>query len=271
MKRKLQYLSVLLICGGLLAALSVPAMTSSAQAAESVVPYVQRMLRHYRDHQDPSAEVIQESLEKIAGLDPKAGKLWEKVMAHWAEFNQADIPEVLPDGLPEDDSLCIVVLGFELNKDGTMKEELVARLEATLESAEKYPNAYIAVTGGGTAAYSSNTEAGTMADWLRRHGVSKDRILVEDKAMSTTYNAVNTYAMLVKDYPSVKNIAIVTSDYHIPWGCTMFQTVCDYTEVYGETVIPVVAWAANGTDTEMNTMGYQVNGICDITGIPRVK
>ena len=32
------------------------------------------------------------------------------------------------DGLPNDDSLCITVLGFALNDDGTMKDELVGRL-----------------------------------------------------------------------------------------------------------------------------------------------
>ena len=41
--------------------------------------------------------------------------------------------DVLPDGLPNDDSLCITVLGFALNDDGTMKDELVGRLQTDLQ------------------------------------------------------------------------------------------------------------------------------------------
>ena len=41
--------------------------------------------------------------------------------------------DVLPDGLPNDDSLCITVLGVALNDDGTMKDELVGRLQTDLQ------------------------------------------------------------------------------------------------------------------------------------------
>lgn len=51
--------------------------------------------------------------------------------------------DVLPDGLPDTDELCIVVLGFQLNPDGSMRDELINRLNVALRSAEKYPNAYI--------------------------------------------------------------------------------------------------------------------------------
>ena len=79
---------------------------------------------------------------------------------------------------------------------------------------------------------------------------------------------MNTYGILVKEYPQIKAIAIVTSDYHAPWGATLFQTVCDYTEVYGKTVIPVIACAANKTGMPSDTMASQAMGICEITGIP---
>lgn len=265
MNRRWRSVSLALVCmAAMLAMLTVP-----AKAAESIVPYVQKMVKHYRNHQDPGAETIQDALKKIQSIDPEAGKMWQKVMASWDRCNTMEIPaDVLPDGLPEDDSLCIVVLGYELNRDGSMKKELIARLETALRSAQKYPNAYVAVTGGGTAAESDMTEAEAMAAWLRRKGISEDRLIVEKDAMSTAYNAVNTYGILVRDYPEVKGIAIVTSDYHVPWGATLFQTVCDYTEVYGKTVIPVIGCAANTTKTKMDTMNYQASGICTITGIP---
>ncbi len=253
------------VCAGAVLLLLKP---TPAQAAQSVTAQAQKLVRHYRNYRDLNAQAIQDTLAEIEACDPDAGRMWKKVMEDWDKCNKLDIPAVLPDGLPEDDSLCIVVLGFELNGDGSMKPELIARLETALESAAKYPKAYIAVTGGGTAAHSSITEAEAMAAWLLDQGIEKDRLIVEKDALSTTYNAVNTYGILVRDYPSVTSIAIVTSDYHIPWGCTLFQTVCNYTEVYGETVIPVVAWAGNATSTTMDTMNYQASGISTITGIP---
>ena len=249
---------------------AVPAVSLPARAEESPVPAIQKMIRYYRYYQEDAGEEIQELLEQIAAIDPEQGDLWEAVMANWSYCNdELEVPyDVLPDGLAQDDSLCIVVLGYALNGDGTMRPELIQRLQVALASAQKYPNAYVAVTGGGTAAYSDITEAEAMANWLEDNGVARERLILETESLSTTYNAVNTYAMLVRDYPSVKGIAVISSDYHVPWGYVLFQTVCEYTRVYGETVIPVVGCAANKTETTMDTMGYQVSGICTITGIP---
>ena len=73
--------------------------------------------------------------------------LWQTVNADLTIYEN-----VLPDGLPNTDELCIVALGFQLNADGTMRDELIERLKVVLNSAEKYPNALIVCTGGGTAA-----------------------------------------------------------------------------------------------------------------------
>lgn len=106
-------------------------------------------------------------------------------MDYWSYVN-TDMPvnlNVAPDGLAQDDSLCIVILGFALNSDGTMKDELIGRLETGLASAEKYPNAYVVVTGGGTAAGNPNvTEGGLMGEWLLEHGLDEERLIVEDQA-----------------------------------------------------------------------------------------
>ena len=59
--------------------------------------------------------------------------------------------DTLPDNLPDGDNLVLAVLGFELNDDGTMQDELIERLTVALNCAEQYPNAYVLCTGGGTA------------------------------------------------------------------------------------------------------------------------
>ena len=107
-----------------------------------------------------------------------------------------------------------------------------------------------------------------MTRWLISHGIDEARLIIEKESLSTVYNAVNTYGILVREYPEVKGIAIVTSDYHVPWGATLFQTVCDYTEIYGKTVIPVIGCAANTPNVCSDTMSYQASGICTITEIP---
>lgn len=247
-----------------------PAMALPAEAAQSTTPYIQQMIQYYQYYGEDAWHEIQDLLDYITYLDPEKGALWETIMNSWSWCNsEMEIPaDVLPDGLPEDNSLCIVVLGYALNSDGSMQPELVDRLEVALASALKYPNAYVAVTGGATASNADITEAEAMASWLMDNGVSADRLILETKSLSTTYNAVNTYGIFVRSYPEIKSIAVVSSDYHVPWGCAMFQIVCDYTQVYGKTVIPVAGCAANYTGSRTDTMYYQAQGICTITGIP---
>jgi len=187
---------------------------------------VSDMAYAYANQQEDALDIIRTDLGQLSALDPALGDLWGKLMRLWSEVNTSLTvnPGILPDGLPEDDSLCIVVLGFQLEGDGTMAPELVGRCETALRCAEKYPNAYIAVTGGGTAWQNrSATEAGVMAAWLSAHGVGEDRIITEDASMTTGDNAVFTCKILREQFPQVKSLAIVSSDYHVPLGVLLFQ------------------------------------------------
>ena len=187
---------------------------------------VSDMVYAYADRQEAAVDIIQSDLEKLNALDPALGSFWGKLMQTWSAVN-SDLtisPGVLPDGLPEDESLCIVVLGFQLESDGSMAPELQGRCETALRCAEKYPHALIAVTGGGTAWQNPGaTEAGVMADWLIAHGVSAERILKEDASRTTGDNAEFTCRLLVQNHPEVKTLAIVSSDYHVPLGVLLFQ------------------------------------------------
>ena len=166
-------------------------------------------------------------LNELMQMDEDAGIRWGMVMDLW-RFSELGRPlhyDVLPDGLPDTDALCIVVLGFQLNPDGTMKDELIQRLKVALSSALKYPNAYIVCTGGGTAAKNiSATEAGEMAEWLEEQGIDKSRIIVEDRSLTTAQNAIFTYEILTSGYPMVVSIAIISSDYHIATGELLFTS-----------------------------------------------
>ena len=173
-----------------------------------------------------AADRIGTLLTELAAVDPGAGARWTKIMDLWSS-EQLGRPlhyDVLPDGLPDTDELCIVVLGFQLDPDGTMKQELIERLTVALNSAKKYPHAYVVCTGGGTAAENeAATEAGEMAKWLAEQGIDNDRIIVEDNSITTAQNAIFTYDILTSRYPSVKKLAIVSSDYHIATGELLFK------------------------------------------------
>ena len=187
---------------------------------------VSDMVYAYADRQEAAVDIIRADLEKLNTLDPALGAFWTKLMRVWSEVNSGLTvnPGVLPDGLPEDESLCIVVLGFQLESDGSMAPELLGRCETALRCAEKYPNALIAVTGGGTAwSNPSATEAGVMADWLMAHGVEASRILKEDASRTTGDNAEFTVKLLLENHPEVRALAIVSSDYHVPLGVLLFQ------------------------------------------------
>ena len=176
--------------------------------------------------------------------------------------------DVLPDGLPDTDELCIVVLGFQLNPDGSMRDELINRLNVALRSAEKYPNAYIVCTGGDTASgNASATEAGEMAKWLEEHGVDEGRIIVEDSSLTTAQNAIYTYDILVSEYPSVRYLAIVSSDYHIATGELLFSAESVLkAPVPGEEKLNVVSNASwDAPSGSLSTM-FQAGALIELSG-----
>ena len=187
---------------------------------------VEEMAVDYGTYGAEANDRINKLSKKLAKEDEVAGTRWKEIIDIWSseELGQPLHYDILPDGLPDTDELCIVVLGFQLNPDGTMKEELVERLTVALNSAKKYPNAYIVCTGGGTASENkSASEAGEMAKWLIEQGIEKKRVIVEDNSITTAQNAIFTYDILTSLYPSVNKLAIVSSDYHIATGELLFK------------------------------------------------
>ena len=162
-----------------------------------------------------------QALSALAMLDPSLGEKWARIMDLWE--TPVAVHDELPDDLPEDDSLCLVALGFQLNPDGTMREELTERLKVLLAASGKYPNAIIVCTGGGTAADDPDaTEAGRMVEWLEQHGVDPSRLIAEDHSLTTAQNAIYTFDILEERYPQVQQIALISSDYHIATGALLF-------------------------------------------------
>ncbi len=197
---------------------------AESRTADDVIDDIITYYGFYGGEADQKEE---ELLAELTAIDGKKGNTWRKIMDYWKYTGNEMVvyTDSLPDNLPKDDSLCIVVLGYQLNEDGSMKEELIGRLTTALKCAGQYPNAYVLCTGGGTAALKPGaTEAGQMGEWLLNNGLSKERLIVEDNSLTTVENAVNSYGILRNDYPQVNSVAMVSSSYHVPWGALLFET-----------------------------------------------
>lgn len=241
---------------------SVPA----AQAAEETNP--QGLLGAYCANDSGR---IESCLDALEAESPAEGALWRRIMTDWARLNEAGFENhrVLPDDLPQDDSLCIVVFGYGLGGDGSIQPELEDRLYVALNAAQQYPDAYVAVTGGQTSEVAGVTEGGQMAAWLQAQGVAESRLIVEDQALNTTQNAANTYKLLTSAYPQVKTLAVVTSDYHVACAGVLLQIWSDYqSQVNGASALNVAAGVSCATNTPVGDgmLSSQAWGIAQITG-----
>ena len=233
---------------------------------------ISQLIGYYTDYMEDSVTDIERVLVELKSVDKKKGEAWDSIMHYWLEVNSPDFTHVneVPQGLPKDNSMSVVILGFALNDDGTMKEELVGRLQTGLAIAKEYPESYVVVTGGGTAKNNPNvTEGGLMGEWLLKQGLEPSRLIIENRAQDTVGNAKNTYEVLKTKYPDVKNVVLVTSDYHVPRGCILYYTKF-VLEGLENNSAPLSIISNSGYKT--GSLGYesvelQARGICQMAGI----
>ena len=239
-------------------------------ASRSKQEIIEEMVVDYGSYGAEAEGRIQELLRELKSADTDAAARWERIMTLWESAN-ADLAlnyDALPDGLPDTDELAIVALGFQLAPDGSMRDELVQRLKVVLNSAEKYPRAMIVCTGGGTASENESvTEAGRMAEWLTEHGVAPERVIVEDKSRTTAQNAMFTLDILEKQHPRVRQLAIVSSDYHIATGTLLFgaESVLRAEKAGAETIHVVSNAAWKAPSGSLSTM-FQAGALIELSG-----
>lgn len=236
----------------LLACACVPALAENLPQ-----DLIERMVVSYAAYSERDAQ----ALEELAAEDPALADKWGRIMDLWEA--PVTVNTELPDSLPGDDTLCLVVLGFQLNPDGTVRPELEERLKVALAASQQYPQAFIVCTGGGTAADNPEaTEAGRMAEWLEANGADPARIIVEDRSLTTAQNAVYTFDILTEQYPQVNRIAIISSDYHIATGVLLFgaEAILRDSPV---SIVSNAAWQApSGTLSAM----FQAGALIELSG-----
>ncbi len=130
-------------------------------------------------------------------------RLWRCVDAWMLRAPAPRLP-TLPSGAARK---AVLAFGYVLEDDGSMRPELLARLEKTREAAERFPGAVVVVSGGCPRA--GRTEAAVMGDWLRGNGVRDDRIYEEGCSRDLVENAV--YSRQILDLLDVDAVLAVNS------------------------------------------------------------
>ena len=88
------------------------------------------------------------------------------------------------------------------------------------------PSAILVCTGGATGENNpeKHTEAGLMRDYMVNEcGIDPARIFIDESAMTTQENAVNTYKILQAN--GIGTMTIVTSSYHQRWGQAVYHAL----------------------------------------------
>ena len=120
-----------------------------------------------------------------------------------------------------------MVLGYEL-ENGGMRDELKARCEAAATAAKAFPDSILVCSGGATGDSNpeGHTEAGLMKEYLVQNcGIAPERVYIDESAVTTFDNAVNTFTILKNQ--GVDTITIVTSSYHQRRANILYETMAE--------------------------------------------
>jgi tetratricopeptide (TPR) repeat protein len=162
------------------------------------------------------------SLAKMMQIDPERTKEYIQKFEKTEDIMDTKFNTEIPEGIPQKDH-AIIILGYALAEDGTMKETLIERLNAGLKIAKKYPNSKIIVSGG--VPKQGITEADAMSEWLIEQGIEKERIILESKSTDTVENGLFSTNILEKE--GLKDVTLVTSASHMRRALTVFSEASD--------------------------------------------
>ena len=121
----------------------------------------------------------------------------------------------------------LIVLGAGLTKKWTLPKEAKERCNKAIGEFHKHNPKYIIVSGKYSYKLKKKphkTEAKLMKEFLESKGIPSNKILTEKHSKDTFGNAYFTRQYII-DPKRIKNIAIITSDYHIPKAAFLFRKI----------------------------------------------
>ena len=120
---------------------------------------------------------------------------------------------IFKGGIPQtNDSRTVIVLGCEVNKDGTPSILLESRLITAKNYLVEHPSEVVVVSGSNMRDHES--EAESSYHWLVENGIDASRIYKDTKATSTKENIENSY-QIIQDNNLNPNVALTTNSFHM--------------------------------------------------------
>ena len=222
-KRILWIVLAVAFCGG-----------AAAQAQGSYANLLIDLVSAYEQPADGDQARIDADVQAIGG------ELAGAIAAHWKRVYLDPGFRLYVDGADDPTALDIsgrhafVVLGYEL-KDGEMQDELKGRCDAAAAAARAFPESVLVCSGGATGRHNpeGHTEAGLMKRYLSEVcGIDSGRIFIDEDAMTTAENAVNTFRILRAQ--DIHTMTLVTSTYHQRWAQVLYNALSVlYRQEYG--------------------------------------
>ncbi len=126
----------------------------------------------------------------------------------------------------------LIVLGGPLTDDNKPGIWLKSRLDKAIRVYNQYKFDYIILTGGDPSK-KNITEAEVMYNYLK-DSIPVTKMYKEIEAESTFENAINTKYMIVNT--QIKNIYVLTSDFHINRSEYIFENIFNYYKIKKENV-----------------------------------
>lgn len=211
----------------------------SRENAEHFGRLLMALLHAYERPSEGDAESIEQALNDIEKVSASDGAVARAIARHWLRVYCGDYELCLYDGgdaaaalagsgIPDSPTHAFVVLGYAL-ENGEMTAELKGRCDAAAAAAQAYPSAILMCSGGPTGANNpqGHTEAGLMRDYLvNERGIDAGRVYVDEAAMTTVENAVNTFEMMRAQ--GVRTMTVVTSAYHQRWGQAIYNAMAAF-------------------------------------------
>ncbi len=120
--------------------------------------------------------------------------------------------------IPKFDKDCIIILGCQIKKDGTLTKLLKGRVDRAVEFSkmqkEKTGKDIIFVPSGGKGNDEVISEAQAMKNYLMEQGIEEGNILIEDKSKNTFENIKFSNNIINENVKNAK-IAFSTTNYHV--------------------------------------------------------
>lgn len=105
-----------------------------------------------------------------------------------------------------------IILGNRMNDDGTITKIQEERLEMAIEIEKEFNPDYFILTGGSPNKKALISEAEGMYNYLIEKGFNKDKLIKEDKSLSTLQNA--QFSIPIAKKLGAELIIVCSSGYH---------------------------------------------------------